>query len=827
MCFPQEFTCGSDNGKVLSDNPNDNDHDNDDIDMDMDVNDNVDDDEFEEEEEMIARVMEYHDVKSYSYQDFPFDYIQDPKLENWIIHQRDLFRKKALPTHKVEKYRLVLMALDEDDAKWLYKYSQWKENRNVPSDVCKNKSNSFLSPVDVEATNSMNSIVPCSTKGKELDAAAATMTTTMTTTAENLEMKKWAKRQRKHYKQKKLSTVRERLLRQVGFLDKVASSSKRCKEGGGDSKSTPIASNLIDVLPSSREEPVHVETKGTVTDITMEGNQIAYDQGKKSTATATPPSSSHQSAKVIPPSSLFTVTTVPVLATVPDHRHPPPPPPPPPATKAATADTIPLGVVPRSLFYCWNYYFQQLKVYKANHCPKERIIPPTMDGADPDLQYWVEQQRRTYHRKNHFLEIGATMRQQRRKMRKRNSSRLDSSDDPEEDRDQQEEGEDEGGKKRFWGTRQNHIDLIRRGLLTSIGFNWNGRDDHHQSVATFTATTIADDVYVDVSNNMNCSTNRNITIKRYYESYTRKCRRTISYKENDDGHDGDGHDDEDVDVDDDHFDDDCSGNEHDNPSKHKRNVLEDNEDEDEYGTESWWKTKESKNKASNVVIWVTRFKQLKAFLTERNLTQMPYPFYCSDSILRGWVRTQRATYRGGTLPDHRYKLLDALGMHWEPDAPLGTPYGPSSYDPQQYYQASLRWANRQKEWLLKYNAVLSFLKKMKYTTIPDPFLCRDESLSSWLRTQRHVYKSGSMCKEREKLLNDIGMRWVVRKGRSIHPHRPRGGTTDTVIGVSDEKNHYDNGSDVDGTIKRSKRKSQNSMWNEESDKNTPNSRKRR
>lgn len=730
--------------EVLSDHDDDGDNHNDKMDMDIDNDDDVDvDDDDIEEEDLFTRLEEYHESRYYnhSYQDFPFDYIQDPTIENWVTRLRDSYRKKELPTHRVDRYRLAGMALDEDDAKWFSNFNRWKD---------KNVSNGSSVPLvgTMESLGKNNSATHPSKTDKEVYNGEDTGYT--------VHIRKWVKRQRRHYKQKKLPTVRECLLRQVGFH--FVSSSKRSTTKKNEVDST-TTTNLVGKSPSSSS------SRGQIVAATQ-GTEVAASTTKQTTA-----SSSNYTGRDSPrphavaeevvrtddggtveddhdvkdkksASSRLVMSSSSTRAPVPNPvSHP---------TKELEPSPLP---------HSWNYYFQQLKEYKEQYCNvgPGGVIPTTMDGADHDLQCWVQKQRLVF-RRNHFIEISRTERNSR------NTSRDDLSEDDEEER-----------RNRFLGTRQNHIDLIRRGLLTSIGFNWSGRDNE---------TTVSTDGEADASDGRHTRNERPQPYDK--EEYGQK----LSNKRNDCTTTDDDDDDSNT------MGDGAAGNTDGSVTSQRDNDDKDSVDDDD--TLEWWERKE-KSPCNGAVSWADRYKQLRAFLKERNISRITYPFYCTDRKLRGWVRSQRGMYKTGTMAPHRFELLDALGMPWDPDPADSVPKESIPYANEiSKYQRS-HAAKTDRNWTVKFKLLQSYLRKIKCSKIPFPFICPDRLLRSWIRTQRHIHKTGKMTTERFKLLNDLGMSWDI--DGSIESLSPQHGGKRDTIGIGDANNR-DRG-DVEGGIEGS------------------------
>ena len=112
-----------------------------------------------------------------------------------------------------------------------------------------------------------------------------------------------------------------------------------------------------------------------------------------------------------------------------------------------------------------------------------------------------------------------------------------------------------------------------------------------------------------------------------------------------------------------------------------------------------------------------------------------------------WINTQRQSYKKGTLSMDRIKLLENIGMKWSIKLKL--------------------------EWSEIYKLAEEYYRKNGHLEIPWDYkaVLEDESivnLGIWINNQRRSYKNGTLLENRIKLLENIGMKWKVRKRKQVN-----------------------------------------------------------
>jgi hypothetical protein len=120
--------------------------------------------------------------------------------------------------------------------------------------------------------------------------------------------------------------------------------------------------------------------------------------------------------------------------------------------------------------------------------------------------------------------------------------------------------------------------------------------------------------------------------------------------------------------------------------------------------------------------------RLREYLEKQGSTQILSSFITNDGCKHGqWVITQQSQYKKGDLTRERQQALEAL-PGWVRDVP------------------ELRWL----EW---YARLKEYIEKQGSTQIPSSFITNDGyKLGQWVETQRKLYKSDGLLKERQILL---------------------------------------------------------------------------
>ena len=156
-----------------------------------------------------------------------------------------------------------------------------------------------------------------------------------------------------------------------------------------------------------------------------------------------------------------------------------------------------------------------------------------------------------------------------------------------------------------------------------------------------------------------------------------------------------------------------------------------------------------KNKI-NKIGWEEYYKLAKVYFEKRGDLEIPCSFKTLDGItydehgynLGGWITEQRKNYKNEKLSKERIELLEKIGMYFS--------------------------LNRyEKEWLKNYSLAETYFNKNNNLEIPRSFKTLDGidydengyNLGKWISTQRQIYKSGKLSKERIELLEKIGMRF--------------------------------------------------------------------
>jgi hypothetical protein len=147
-------------------------------------------------------------------------------------------------------------------------------------------------------------------------------------------------------------------------------------------------------------------------------------------------------------------------------------------------------------------------------------------------------------------------------------------------------------------------------------------------------------------------------------------------------------------------------------------------------------------------LWEKRFQDLRAFKAEHG--HLVVPVSRPRSSLKSWVAYQRLLRRRGTLSPQRQDALEALGFCWEPLA-KGAAKGERGLG----VIAKARWEKRFQE-------LRAFEAAHGHLVVPTrgPWC----TLSRWVAYQSLKRERGTLSRERQDALEELGFRWEESDG---------------------------------------------------------------
>ena len=136
--------------------------------------------------------------------------------------------------------------------------------------------------------------------------------------------------------------------------------------------------------------------------------------------------------------------------------------------------------------------------------------------------------------------------------------------------------------------------------------------------------------------------------------------------------------------------------------------------------------------------WKTRFDELKEFISEHGRYPRRYVDNKEEKKLGGWVSTQRTAYKNGTLKKDREDSLNEIGFKW--------------------------YEHVVEDWEESRDKLSLFISEHgRYPSLRSENE-EEKKLGTWVSTQRAAYKNGTLKKNREDSLNEIGFKWVALEG---------------------------------------------------------------
>ena len=138
--------------------------------------------------------------------------------------------------------------------------------------------------------------------------------------------------------------------------------------------------------------------------------------------------------------------------------------------------------------------------------------------------------------------------------------------------------------------------------------------------------------------------------------------------------------------------------------------------------------------------WKKIYELAKHYYEENGNLLIPDQYITNDNIKLGrWIGTQRYNYKVNILSNEKISLLEDIGMVW------------NVID----YQ-----------WNKMYDLAIDYYNKYGNLLIPDKYTTTDNThLGSWIGKQRKHYREQKLTKERIDLLEKIGMIWNQRKDK--------------------------------------------------------------
>lgn len=143
--------------------------------------------------------------------------------------------------------------------------------------------------------------------------------------------------------------------------------------------------------------------------------------------------------------------------------------------------------------------------------------------------------------------------------------------------------------------------------------------------------------------------------------------------------------------------------------------------------------------------WETRYKELQTYKKEHGSCRVP----AHRDKLGRWVERQRTNYRMGKLDAEKIEKLDRIGFEWKLQSQRKPCYPVCSEFHDEAFKRMLE-------------KVKAFVKKEGHCRIPQRYPA-DPQLGRWVKNRRSEKKHGTLDKDREKSLNEVGFEWQPKK----------------------------------------------------------------
>lgn len=149
--------------------------------------------------------------------------------------------------------------------------------------------------------------------------------------------------------------------------------------------------------------------------------------------------------------------------------------------------------------------------------------------------------------------------------------------------------------------------------------------------------------------------------------------------------------------------------------------------------------------------WLDSLKALREHLREDHGTDKLVPEKELDKVCRGFVANQRRRRRAGRLSEEEIRLLDEIGMDWNPPRQALPPQGPKPIT---------------KFWFQRYGELKALVAKHGIGVLIESRKA-PEYLQLFARDQRALRRRGKLLEEKIRLLDEIGFDWNPRE--SVRP----------------------------------------------------------
>lgn len=196
--------------------------------------------------------------------------------------------------------------------------------------------------------------------------------------------------------------------------------------------------------------------------------------------------------------------------------------------------------------------------------------------------------------------------------------------------------------------------------------------------------------------------------------------------------------------------------------------------------------------------WDDSYTRLKIYKQTHGHCNVPQR-YSEDKTLGQWAHLQRKLYKNDQLQDKRKRLLEEIGLIWDPlDAEWNKNFGLLKVFKEKYGHCNVsqnftdgkdlsQWVSVQRgkfqqnkipdsrkilledigfiwnvfkdKWYVQYEKLVKFKGIHGHCNVPNPFI-EDKTLGTWVSIQRKYNKNNKMSQENKDLLEKIGFTWV-------------------------------------------------------------------
>ena len=152
-----------------------------------------------------------------------------------------------------------------------------------------------------------------------------------------------------------------------------------------------------------------------------------------------------------------------------------------------------------------------------------------------------------------------------------------------------------------------------------------------------------------------------------------------------------------------------------------------------------------------------RFKELQGYQQKYSNCNVPRNWQ-ENTALSSWVNRQRRLFKNGSLSIESINKLEGIGFCFTRDKILANKIKQQK-PKKERQQSNIITNNNEVLWQYRFSELVEYFTKNGHCNVPKNW-SENKKLSSWVKTQRHNYKTGKLAEHRKLKLNEINFSFV-------------------------------------------------------------------